>query len=744
MMSTIFSFELKIFLRSYGLILSVFIFTVIGIFSLQQGVTKYQYQQTSIDSALENKERNFHKAKAIFDTLNYSSKERNSIEEPFVLEWKLQDVATKNLSPLSILSIGQFDIYSNILSGHFNGDVFKNKYAEFQNPETLLAGNLDVSYFILFLFPLYLLALTYNIKSADNEAGISPILNIQAASINKLINYRLLFRWFLAMIPVIIIALVSWISLSSMNNFKTIDWLHWWGIALVYAIFWLLIIASIIRFEFSSLINAITLAGIWVLLLIAIPGLLNSWFNFKYPSIHKIEIAEYRDFEFKTWDQPLSVHKTYIFSKYPELLKDTAKIDTNKIRSFSHALKVFNKEKELYNQISKLKVQQADAEEKCFWINPVGGAMRAFVANSQTTLKHQQEFERAVMEYRLRKLQYIFKNYLLEEHFTKMNFENMPSISYETKSKSALQFLLPILLLSVLVLVSILSIDYIKLFLKERINKTLLKYLILLITTQIILFETSCNTSKYNTVSAYNKMTIEEKTIVDSIIHYGLNHEALYTLCDTLKPMSSIQFYHLPLFSNNSKEKDSAIKTTIKIQKAINHLNNSEFQFILNPYERKDSIYRNLEIYVFRLSVLKKLIHKHQEFYSKWGITENSNPATILAITEYENKYDRWRSYGYLFGYPDYAVDFFVQSGQIQDSTKEFVKRDFFQIPVFASKSGHFTYAIPKGHQTSQIDSIIYYKAKETLEKYKKINATNNSRKTNSPIKIWSRLTQEK
>jgi hypothetical protein len=238
----------------------------------------------------------------------------------------------------------------------------------------------------------------------------------------------------------------------------------------------------------------------------------------------------------------------------------------------------------------------------------------------------------------------------------------------------------------------------------------------------------------------YKKFDINNKMLCDSILKEALDHEALYTLADTLKPMSSIQMYRLPLLSTNAIQKDSALKVLQQVQHIANSLSNKHFQFIVNPFERADSIYKNVELYVIRTSTLKKKIEQQKNFYAKLAITENTNPATILNITEYEQKYTRWRSYGYLFGYPNYAVDFFVEAGKSQDSTKQFVKRDFFAIPVYASKTGHFTYATPKGYQTSSIDSAIYSKAIETLEKYKKRREKYTTKSGIKAFKIFQKL----
>ena len=256
----------------------------------------------------------------------------------------------------------------------------------------------------------------------------------------------------------------------------------------------------------------------------------------------------------------------------------------------------------------------------------------------------------------------------------------------------------------------------------------------------LTIFIGACNIPKNLIGKAYKNMSPIEKKMADSIIAFALDHEAIYTLMDTLKPMSSVQFYRMPLLSNNKQQKDSAQQATALIQSVVNKLSVADYQFVLNPFQRKDSIYRNMEIYVFRTTRLKSLINTHANFYNKWGITSNANPASILAITEYENKYDRWRSYGYLFGYPDYAVDFFVAAGKQQDSTKEFVKRDFFQIPVYAADKGHFTYAIPKGQLPAAQDSIVYFKAITTLKKYKKMRIRFYKKGKHSPVKLWGRL----
>jgi len=98
------------------------------------------------------------------------------------------------------------------------------------------------------------------------------------------------------------------------------------------------------------------------------------------------------------------------------------------------------------------------------------------------------------------------------------------------------------------------------------------------------------------------------------------------------------------------------------------------------------------------------------------------DPALVVNTIEYEDKYERLRGYGYLFGYPGYAVDFFVDAFHRSDTSGKHVERDFFQIPVYTRDDGHFVYAIPKGHVPSaERDSVLYRRAVQVLESYRKI-----------------------
>lgn len=84
-------------------------------------------------------------------------------------------------------------------------------------------------------------------------------------------------------------------------------------------------------------------------------------------------------------------------------------------------------------------------------------------------------------------------------------------------------------------------------------------------------------------------------------------------------------------------------------------------------------------------------------------------------------KADRWRGYGYLFGYPADAVDFFIEAGLSAEDDSEVgpgKDRRFIQIPTHAAESGRFTYAVPLDHVRSAGDEALASEANLILAAY--------------------------
>jgi 5'-nucleotidase (lipoprotein e(P4) family) len=233
--------------------------------------------------------------------------------------------------------------------------------------------------------------------------------------------------------------------------------------------------------------------------------------------------------------------------------------------------------------------------------------------------------------------------------------------------------------------------------------------------------------------SSLEQLSPDDRKLADSLLTVALDHEALYTLWGDLKPMSDVAMFTfrvarpVSVSSGTASIVDTgnpALQQIRRLQRVVNAMNFGDVQFFIHPFKRADSTKRFLQVAALRKSSVAACLGRNQSFFGQFGFVPESDPVSVVMATEYEDKYERYRAYGYLYGYPEHAVTFFVEAARHQDSTKEFVKRDFFQIPTWSGKQGHFVYAVPKGYVPTELDSTLYRAASKVLSSYRAIRPT--------------------
>lgn len=209
----------------------------------------------------------------------------------------------------------------------------------------------------------------------------------------------------------------------------------------------------------------------------------------------------------------------------------------------------------------------------------------------------------------------------------------------------------------------------------------------------------------------------QAKMLSDELLLKALDSEAFYTLVGQIKPVSEG-------FWGGYFTVDPADLTEIEqVRTALGSWNVPGVFFAdVLVYESIQHGQRYASAYVVHIPSLKAVIEREHEFFDRWGITNNTPPCEVMMTIERTRQpEDRWRGFGLLFGYPKYAIDFFVTAGMHQRSTGEFVERDFRQIATFAGRSGRFVYAVPKLARPGSEDITLQRRAALFLSEYKKL-----------------------
>ena len=114
--------------------------------------------------------------------------------------------------PLAPLAIGQ----SDLLPYYFkvSTDARENIVAatELENPQRLLVGRFDLAFVLIYLYPLLILGITYNMLSAEKEQGTLALALSQPVSLSTLVTGKVTLR---ALLLVGIVVVFSAVALAA-------------------------------------------------------------------------------------------------------------------------------------------------------------------------------------------------------------------------------------------------------------------------------------------------------------------------------------------------------------------------------------------------------------------------------------------------------------------------------------------------------------------------------------------------
>ena len=210
----------------------------------------------------------------------------------------------------------------------------------------------------------------------------------------------------------------------------------------------------------------------------------------------------------------------------------------------------------------------------------------------------------------------------------------------------------------------------------------------------------------------------------ETLLLQALDTEALYTIVGGLKPMSSgFASFKFPV-ANPTLDDVAEMRSILATWRCGDVLYADVHHFaktFVDPKTKEEL--RFAEAVVFHRPAVAAAMQRHAAFFAPYALTPNAHPLETLLAIDYSTPGPRWRGQGYLFGFPDYAVDFFVNAGEEQEKTGQFVKRDFYSVPVFTTAERRFVWAVPPGHQEREEDRAIKQQAEQILADYKQRRA---------------------
>jgi ABC-2 type transport system permease protein len=196
--------------------------------------------------------------------------------------------------PLSAFSIGQSDLYPYYFKASLQSRTTVMEADEIENPVNLLTGRFDLAFAVVYLFPLLILALTYNVISAERESGTLALALAQPVTLVSLIGRKVLLRAAvlagLVVASALVAAIVSGVGLLEPGVLPRL--LLWIVTVLTYGAFWFVLAVAINAFGKSSATNAVALSAMWLVFVLLIPASINLIAETLYPVPSRVEMIQ--------------------------------------------------------------------------------------------------------------------------------------------------------------------------------------------------------------------------------------------------------------------------------------------------------------------------------------------------------------------------------------------------------------------------------------------------------------------
>ncbi|MBK8162242.1 MAG: DUF3526 domain-containing protein [Gammaproteobacteria bacterium] len=193
--------------------------------------------------------------------------------------------------PLALIATGQSDLYPasiKITSGGKDSFLFSDEIA---NPTQLLTGSFDLAFVLVFIYPLWMLALIYNLISAEREQGTLALTGSCPVSLRTVFAGKLLVRAGV-LILVTVVAVYAGLAMTGAGFAGNGNAYAALGLVIiVYGFFWVALATAVNTLGRDSAYNAMTLVIVWIMLLLILPALINAWSQSRYPSPSRAEMV---------------------------------------------------------------------------------------------------------------------------------------------------------------------------------------------------------------------------------------------------------------------------------------------------------------------------------------------------------------------------------------------------------------------------------------------------------------------
>jgi ABC-2 type transport system permease protein len=193
-------------------------------------------------------------------------------------------------APLLVLAVGQADIHPDHyrITARLRESVMTGEQIE--HPLWLLTGQLDLSFVVLYLYPLLILAMTFDLTASDRRSGTLRMLLAQPVGLATVLRGKLLVRAVVLLVPVVVAPMAT-LAVTGVGADGAARVAFWMLTMAAYGAVWFGLALVANAYGRTAATNALVLAGVWMSGVVIVPAGVNLVATVAFPVPSRVEFA---------------------------------------------------------------------------------------------------------------------------------------------------------------------------------------------------------------------------------------------------------------------------------------------------------------------------------------------------------------------------------------------------------------------------------------------------------------------
>lgn len=437
--------EWRNLLSERSFLLLIVVFAVLLGYGIQSGGNWIKQREAHSKTLLGTQEKDLAEKREKVTQGFKGSTETDDFEpnpaDPYEIGMGLQH-AVLPFTSTAVLSVGQADVLP--IDAGVTISTLQRTTAEkdgFENPLSFLTGRFDLSFVVVYLLPLFVLAMSFNLLSAERENGTLQLLLANPLKLKNLLTAKVTAQFGLILGIVLSVSLIG--VLLTANVSAEGFWsrvLLWIVLVAVYSAFWFSLAVFINSFGFSSATNAVISSATWLILVLILPSLLNVAISAIYPVPPRSEIISAERAVNLDMRKEGSKLLTEHYQDHPELMPKGDKPDLNDFGLAFVYIQQRKKEKvqEVENRFNDQLGKQQNLVRNLRFLSPSIIMQEALNDIAGTGLERYTHFRGQVKEFDKEWTDYFTPKIYRLENLSVADFEQIPRFKFQEESFTSL------------------------------------------------------------------------------------------------------------------------------------------------------------------------------------------------------------------------------------------------------------------------------------------------------------------